>query len=205
MKPQLFIIDGIIGAGKSHAIGILQQIYKKREDVFIFSEPIEEYTKITLIKTVYDPLQKLYDGDSGDTVCSQLHFITTLSRLSWTYPDNSYIICERCLPSCEVFINTLRDLHKISQYTKDYLLHTLDSNLNDLHHSVDIVKHYIINTPILTCIKRIKERGRKAEQNTLSKQDWVCYETYLQHNFNKLQNTVTLSQNDMIADICKHI
>lgn len=153
---KIFIVEGNIGAGKST---LLKLIEKTIPNSLILGEPVADWKNIggdNLLNCFYaEPKRWCFTFE----VCSMISKIKNLKEAFKS--DAEYIFMERSLFSDKAF-------HQIS-----YFLEKIDSKemkiLQDLYNNFKLEYPrpngvIFVKTDTKTCLKRIKERGRKEEQ-----------------------------------------
>ena len=153
---KIFIIEGNIGAGKS---SLLKLIEKSIPNSIILGEPVTEWKNIggdNLLNCLYsEPERWCFTFE----VCSMISKIKKLKNA--LKDDSTYIFMERSLYSDKAFHQVSYFLEKID--TKEMLI--LKDFYNNFKLEYPCPNGIIyINTDVKTCLKRIKERGRKEEQ-----------------------------------------
>lgn len=152
---KLFAIEGNIGAGKTTLLNLIE---KTIPNTLILFEPVEEWKTLggdNLLNCFYsNPKRWCFTFE----VCSMISKIKRLKDALKS--DAEIIVMERSLFSDKSFHILSYFLEKID--TKEMkILQDLYNDFRSLYPKLNGIIY--INTDTKTCLKRIKDRGRKEE------------------------------------------
>lgn len=155
---KVFILEGNIGAGKSTLLDLLEKQYK---NITIVQEPVVLWKNINgddlLAEFYFDP----YRWGFTFELYSMLTLITTLKD-SIINSKNNIIIAERSIFSNRAFQLVSENSNFYTNIEKNILTFFFNYLKKDYPAINGIIR---LNTNIVTCLQRIKKRGRKEELN----------------------------------------
>tara|TARA_Y100000590_G_C15461954_1_gene916789 strand:- start:22 stop:666 length:645 start_codon:yes stop_codon:yes gene_type:complete len=205
----VYSVDGNIGSGKSTLID------KLRDKYIIIDEPVSLW-KTFKDKNGEDILSKFYkDQDRWSFAFQMMAYISRLSEIKkmiQKYP-NKILITERCAyTDYHVFAKMLYSSNKISEIEYKIYCHWFDEFMKD----IPIVGYIYLTTPPKTCLERIKQRGRKGEENIPLEYLKMCdhyHKNWLQNerhvlflkegNVEKINTFIQKQTNDCISTYIK--
>jgi len=209
--PPIIVLDGVTGCGKTSLIEHLRGELAEHNILYVTED---DYTSVSLHGEEFNPLQQCFgkSAKSEDITCTQIYIIQkTAEKLLKTLHSiqtHSYkaIIFDRWIMSCQNFILTKHKLGMISYFTQCFLLHystqLFKAILRDTKRC--ITPHIlVIDTPIPTCLQRIKRRHRNGETNT------TTWNTFLHTHLDVLKQESTFqtqfTSSEKALDIVRNI
>jgi deoxyadenosine/deoxycytidine kinase len=164
--PWLIILESNIAGGKSTCIDQL----KSSKDFFCQREPVYQWEHLeTSAGKEVNLLSAYYQDPSKHIIELQELIRLTFLEVLEQEPDTKYPIyariCERCLFSCEVFIEAGGYLTEVQaaiiQKWQDFLWQQKLSKINKIRPDVII---FLAVRPHV-CLSRVKRRARRGEDN----------------------------------------
>jgi dUTP pyrophosphatase len=182
----LLVLEGCIGAGKTTLFKHLQTLLRQRNDVSFSPEPTELFSNTLFNGQPFDPLSQAYSGNQADYIVSQGYFIKTMTKKFIDLPPNKFVISDRHLESCRAFVQVRRDRYEITDYHFHYLLDHINCGYEAIRHlrpsQFTKVIVFVLDTPVETCLERIKARKRP-EEIASSDGFWLEYNKRLRSAF----------------------
>lgn len=198
-QKQLFIIEGIIGSGKTTLINNIKKIC--HNDIIVFEEPIEEFCNLKYnnnSKIIEENiLQLCYENPKKYAFANQLNILTSIINqlLNFNNNEKQIGIMERSLLSAVyVFSKYYNEFGYIENREYGILMKYIEIFFN-------IVKNYkvhfiFLNTTLDNSFERIKNRNRRAEQNIN-----INLLQELSSYYNQFKIKLTCSNNKRIKDL----
>lgn len=158
-KKILISIEGNIGSGKSTLYEMLKEKYGDK--ILFVDEPVDEWNK--LIMNGKNIIEHFYENNKKwGYLFQSVAFITRLLKLKEAInnPKYSVIISERTLESDKKLFAKLLYINgdMCELEWKSYVL-WFD------HFNIKMTHHIYLKTNVDECVKRIKRRGRKGEED----------------------------------------
>ena len=184
MDKRIISIEGNIGSGKSFLLEKLKKKLSDRLDVLFIDEPLSEWLSIkdnnnkNLLEYFYEDKQKYSMTMQVTTIITRFNSF----RKAINNPNIKIIISERSIESdFRVFGTALYNSGFINEIEwKAYC-----NWVNTFRSMLPKNEYIYLTTDIDTCMNRIKERGRKGEENItleLMKSYNDCHDNWLKDN-----------------------
>lgn len=166
MNDKYVIIDGLIGSGKT-TIGpsLVQYFNKLGVDAVFIHEPVEEWKSSGKLKEFYDDIP-------GKAFEFHMYTLKTIFdntvRVMNKNKHNTVFVCERSIFSVKyIFFENLKELgfitprqeYEFNEKFKEYSLFLPTPSL-----------FIWLDTPISTCMERIKKRNRENEESKITEE-----------------------------------
>lgn len=169
MGIKILSIDGNIGAGKSTLLDRLKQLFSHRKDIIFVTEPVEEFMTF---QGQYEPFRCQELRPYHESVAVQMHITNTLLKHYFKVftnltDDNKLMICDRYIHAIPVFIETLRQMGYISDFSHAILLKHAEDILLRVLPQANFV--YYLDPPLSVIESRIATRGREGECGFLTR------------------------------------
>ena len=173
-------IEGNISAGKSTLLEYFPTICKDMQCFQLMPEPVELFSAYR----GHNPLKCMYDNPLREGALVQSYLSKVLKQFyvvefGKVNPLTKYIISDRSMASCHVFLECMCREKIISSFQYDYLHEKVASYISKLPRPA---KTFFIDTPADVCFMRLQERSRpEEEQCTLSYLLTLeqCYQSYV--------------------------
>lgn len=166
----VIVIEGLIGAGKSSLMKLIETFFQNNphffegniKQIYCFYEPNSAFSEFKQ----YNPLQLFYESPQQYAVPFQYYVIDSFSQfLKHTFDyrkrTETLYIYERSLFSCNVFINSMLENGLISHFSHDFLSSLITRNTHDLKFQPDAI--FFLDISIEKALERIHQRGRAGE------------------------------------------
>lgn len=171
---KVIVIEGPVGAGKTMLFNTLQAKLGNDRNVQFLAEP--DLDNVTINGKAYNILEKIYHSpfERDRYLCSEMSICRLLAE---TYKKNlqrPVLIMDRWIMSCKIFLEVTYQNKLIGDFARDFMIHYLRGEQKAFEEKIkggQIYKFYL-NTDALTCLERIKTRGRK-EELELPDQMWL--------------------------------
>jgi len=179
----LIVLDGCIGCGKTTIFTNLRRILRLRSDITFIQEPIESFAEANINGHSFNPLAHIYNGAPEDFVVSQCYFAKVLATQMMNAPRSRFIISDRYLGSCEHFVRVKRKRNELGfypyNYVQDYVKNAKQATVENVRvHKFTQKLLFVLDTPLITCLDRIKSRQRCVEMGK-SDEFWLEYNNQL--------------------------
>lgn len=157
-------IEGNIAAGKSTMLEYLSTICEDMQSFQTIREPVELFT----VFRAHNPLKRMYECPLREGALVQDYLSKVLSQFykiefeKANKPCTKYVISDRSMSSCNVFLEAMYHEQILSSFQYDYLRAKNDSYEDKLPKPMKI---FFLDTPADVCFMRIQERSRPGEQH----------------------------------------
>ncbi len=182
---KLYVIEGLIGAGKSYLLAHLKKSFKHNQQYVFIDEPAQLFQHFQQ----HEVFSLLQDNPPQYAFCSQLHICRTIAKYyqvrSERLNNSQIVVTERFHTSPIVFTHALYRQGYLTPFARDLLLDISKEYSSGVNLKVDGV--YYLSTDIDTCLKRIQTRGRPGEVEFVTKQ----YLEHLSYSYDKYLSTIT--------------
>ena len=156
-------IDGLVGAGKSTVMSLMEEKRKEEKMNFIY-EPVEDFCcyKNKCQTKTFNPLQEAYKHPQTVAPITQVHFVDCIARhFEKNFEVGGVNITERFCFSPIVFVNTNVDLQNFNCFVQEFLWDYTFSKISS-HFAPHLV--LFLDVPIHQTLKRIQNRQREGEE-----------------------------------------
>lgn len=212
MQQWVSIDSTSIGGGKSTLLNCFAKKYNlKIHNAKIIEEPVHLFRKYCQ----YNPLELTYTSPQGNMPLCQLHFIRCLKKVYCDARETrpSIIITERSLYSPIIFTTFLHGQGFLTEFSKDFLINEALNVISENNFPfLGSDKLFFLNTPVNTCIERVKLRGRVEEQTStfeLGSHLHALRETYIEFTKHfthvKGNNNLFVSNSTDLDTLCEEL
>ena len=169
MGVKILSIDGNIGAGKTSLLEQVRQLCTHRKDIIFVTEPVEEFMTF---QEQFKPFHCQELHPYHESVAVQMHITNVLLKRYFAVfnslnADIKLMICDRYIHAVPAFIEALRRMGYISDFSHAILLSNAKDNLLRVLPKADFV--YYLDPPLSTIESRIASRGREGECGFLTR------------------------------------
>ena len=200
---KVFVIEGLIGAGKSYLLSHLKEIHAHNRQYLFIDEPAHLFQHFREHK-VFSLLGK---NPQKYAICSQLHIIRALSKYyheqSQLLDPKQILVTERFHTSPVVFTNALYRQGYLTLFARDLLEDISQEYSARVKLQVEGV--YYLATDVDTCLKHIQIRNRPGKVDFVTRHYLdnlsVSYKDYLATISPVKISRQGLNFEDLLADV----
>ena len=160
--PRYYVIDGVIGAGKTYLLTVL---HKKLEQmgytVCSIAEPVDEWKSNGFLEAFYKNPEKMAYMFQTIVIAARLKHIQ--KSIQDADPKTNIFLLERSLWTDQLFMVTLDQMYSLNEIEKRAYKHVWTSFADTF--KIPITSFIYVRPSLDVCVTRITKRDRKGESS----------------------------------------